>query len=328
MARKSTTTTPAVPTEADMHVPEELTEGVNLQAASAAAYSEERDLLNQLLGQAQMADAFAQFSKTVFTSKLAYVKENKLYQSLNGKKNEDGLQLTGTWTEFCSLMNITPQHANEDIANLKHFGEHALDSMSRMGIGYREMRQFRRLPDDQKTALIEVAASGDKESFVELAEEIIAKHSKEKAALQERETEARNEVEARDRLLAEKNERLHGLELEINQHRQKGQAMSPDETLLALHAEAARAAQTATVELSAGFRKALGDIYDHHEAHGGDSAAAMGGYLDEVVGVINELRELFGLPQHVTDDGVPEYERWHREQEAAAAAAGGAALEA
>lgn len=75
--------------------------------------SDERDLLNQLLGQAQMADAFAKFSKTVFISKLAYVKENKLYQALSGKKGEDGLHFRGAWDEFCGLLGWTPQHANE-----------------------------------------------------------------------------------------------------------------------------------------------------------------------------------------------------------------------
>ena len=50
--------------------------------------------------------------------------------------------------------------------------------MSRMGIGYREMRQYRKLPEDQKLALVEAAKAGDKESFVDLAEEIIARHAK------------------------------------------------------------------------------------------------------------------------------------------------------
>ncbi|KDY16154.1 hypothetical protein AC85_0028 [Escherichia coli 3-020-07_S4_C1] len=49
-------------------------------------------------------------------------------------------------------MGISDEKANQDIANLTAFGEEALESMSRMGIGYRELRQFRRLQDDQKSA--------------------------------------------------------------------------------------------------------------------------------------------------------------------------------
>ncbi|MDU4391217.1 MAG: hypothetical protein E7I52_18095, partial [Klebsiella michiganensis] len=143
----------------------------NLMATVSSQMNDERDLLNQLLGQAQMADAFAQFSKTVLTSKMAFVKENKLYQSLKGKKGQDGLEFSGTWAEFCNLLGYTPEHANESINNLQSFGEEALESMSRMGIGYRELRQFRRLPEDQKSALIEVAKEGDKTALLELAEE-------------------------------------------------------------------------------------------------------------------------------------------------------------
>lgn len=147
---------------------------------AAENYREERDLLNQLLGQAQMANAFAKFSKTVFTSKLAFVKENKLYQSLKGSRGENGVQFSGTWEEFCNALGWTPQHANDAIASLNAFGEEALESMSRMGIGYRDLRQYRKLPGDAQLALIEAAKAGDKGEFLDLAEEIIARHSKEK----------------------------------------------------------------------------------------------------------------------------------------------------
>ncbi len=147
-----------------------------------AGYSEDRDLANQLLGQAQMADAFEQFSRTVRTSKLAFIREKKLYRSLKGMKTANGSLFSGTWDDYCLLLGTTRDKVELDIANLSSFGEEALEAMSKMGIGYRELRQYRKLPEDQKLALIEVAKVGDKESFVELAEEIIAKHAKEKEA--------------------------------------------------------------------------------------------------------------------------------------------------
>jgi chromosome segregation ATPase len=160
-----------------------INDAMNTMTTIQSEYSEDRDLVNQLLGQAQMADAFEKFSQTVWASKLNFVKENKLYRNLSGKKTPNGLELKGTWEEFCSLLGVSDEKANQDIANLKSFGEEALESMSRMGIGYRELRQYRKLPEDQKTALIEVAKAGDKEALVELAEEFIAKNAKEKEQL-------------------------------------------------------------------------------------------------------------------------------------------------
>ena len=186
-------------------------------AAMQAAYGQERDLLNQLLGQAQMADAFAKFSVTVTTSKLAYVKENKLYRALKGQKSRNGYDFSGTWDEFCGALGMSVEKADLDIANLNAFGEEALESMSRMGIGYRELRQYRKLPEDQKLALIEVAKAGDKEGFVELAEEIIAKHTKEKEALAAKVEESKAALAAKDKVLADNaakiNEQAQALEL-------------------------------------------------------------------------------------------------------------------
>lgn len=180
-----------------------------------ASYGQERDLVNQLLGQAQMAGAFEEFSRTVRTSKLAYVKEHKLYRSIAGAASPHGAEkLSGTWEEFCRLLGRSVDQVDRDIANVQAFGEQALESMSAMGIGYRELRQYRKLPEDQKQALIEVAKAGDKEGFVELAEEIIAKHAKEKEALATQVEEAKATLEAKDRVLADKNERLTKLEEE------------------------------------------------------------------------------------------------------------------
>lgn len=200
-----------------------------------ASYGQERDLLNQLLGQAQMADAFEQFSRTVRTSKLAYVRENKLYRALKGMKTANGSPFSGTWDEFCQLLGTSRDKVELDIANLEAFGGEALESMSRMGIGYRELRQYRKLPEDQKLALIEVAKAGDKESFVELAEEIIAKHAKEKEALSAQVQEQQETIEAKDRVLASNSERITSLEekkARVFKPRPGSEARTADEELL------------------------------------------------------------------------------------------------
>ena len=180
-----------------------------------ASYSQGRDLVNQLLGQAQAFQAAGNLLQTFGVSKLALVKENKLYQQLSGMKTPNGSELKGTWVEFCGLLGVSDEKANQDIANLHAFGEEALEQMQRIGIGYRELRQYRKLPEDQKQALIEVAKAGDKEGFVELAEEIIAKHAKEKEALATQVEEAQATLEAKDRVLQTRAELIGKLEEQV-----------------------------------------------------------------------------------------------------------------
>lgn len=215
MARKATRTEFTPMPEINPEAFQEEAGALGMLGAIAQGIQDERDLVNQLLGQAQMADAFAKFSVTVTTSKLAFVKENKLYRALKGKKSPNGYDFSGTWEEFCNLLGISVEKADLDIQNLRAFGEEALESMSRMGIGYRELRQYRRLPEDDKTALIEVAKSGDSAAFVDLAEELIAKHAKEKDELSKRLADVQGDYDALSKVEADTSRKLRDAKLEL-----------------------------------------------------------------------------------------------------------------
>lgn len=217
--RKPIKTPPAAfPEVIDEVVQEELAAAEQL-GQIMQANSDERDLVNQLLGQVQMARSFARFADVVSLSKLKHIKETKMYRALAGKKvfDPDGNEIAdvGTFDGFCQALGMSRSKVDEDLTNLAAFGEEAMKSLSAIGAGYRELRQYRRLPDDQKSALIEVAKLGDKESFIDLAEEIIAKQAKEKEALNKRieETEqqlatAKEITRRRDQALNQKEEEL------------------------------------------------------------------------------------------------------------------------
>jgi len=180
------------------------------------AYSDERDLANQLLGQAQMSSALSKFAAVVSLTKLQHIKEAKLYRAFAGKTillpDGQNRRLVGTWEEYCELLGTSRQKVDEDLINLRAFGEDAMDSLTRIGAGYRELRQLRKLPEDQQTALIEVARLGDKESFVELAEEIITKHAKEKESLNKENSDLKADYEAQEKIIQDKNKKIDAQE--------------------------------------------------------------------------------------------------------------------
>ncbi|HIE4801242.1 TPA: hypothetical protein ACXNDR_003958 [Serratia marcescens] len=300
MARQKLPSTDLVP---DLQLSPDLEATQNLMAAVSDQMHEERDLLNQLLGQAQMADAFGKFSKTVFISKLAFVKENKLYQYIAKNKTEDGLQSKGTWDEFCNLLGWAPQHANEAIANLNTFGEEALESMSRMGIGYRELRQFRRLPEDQKSALIEVAKEGDKTALLELAEEMIAKHSKEKEDL-------KTDLEISRQTLAEKKEQVSKLQDKNAELDEKLRYRVKRETP---EAEGAQIIQDVNVLQHAVFADLVNlengftVLAEHTERTGIVHVGSMAGLLNDIETRLTALRQQFNLPEHQPFDPRPDW---------------------
>lgn len=285
-----------------------LDEAVATMAALEASYAPGRDLANQLLGQAQVADAFARFSLTVSTSKLAHVKENKLYQSLRGMRTADGQQfLRGTWEEFCGLLGRSHQQVDEDLRNLKAMGAEALDAMSRMGIGYRELRQYRRLDGDQQQLLIEAAKTGDKAEFLDLAEQLIGKHAAEKKALMAENESLKADAQASNELLDKKNARIDKLE------REKAliARLPPDEALAQLKREASDAAAATEAMVLGRLRQAVIALRDHGAAQGNPTAQDVfaAGLLGQVMTLLIEVRDEFALPD-VVGDGRPDWERW------------------
>ena len=287
---------------------------MRLQNDLQANYAEDRDLLNQLLGQAQMADAFAKFSVTVTTSKLAFVKEHKLYQALKGRQSGDGHQFSGTWEEFCGLLGRSREQVDEDLRNLKGLGEEALESMSRMGIGYRDLRQYRRLPDDSKAALIEAAKAGDKGELLDLAEELIAKHAKEKADLSQQLEESAKEHEAtakRLEVVTEQKEQAEARAARIA-------VMKPNEAMATLRTEATTHLSAAQGMVTGQLRAALLALNDAPDDEG--KALFMAGMVGQLMADLVALRDEFNLPD-VVGDGRPEWQQWADKQAAAGVAA-------
>lgn len=291
---------------------EVLTANQNAMSTMMASHSEERDLVNQLLGQVQMSDAFAKFSVTVTTSKLAYVKENKLYRALKGQKSRNGYDfLNGTWEEFCVLLGISVEKADTDIANIRAFGEEALDSMSRMGIGYREMRQYRRLPEDAQAALIEVAKAGDKEAFVDLAEEIISKHAKEKTELTQRLDEVNADYEAQGEVMANKTKELDSTKQELKKLQKRIQTATPDDVIKELRTEVVALQFEVEAKILGELREGFTKMAEHAAEHGQDHRDYQANLIKQLEITLATVRSEFHLPEHQSDTPV-----WQTQAEA------------
>ncbi|GAB6040150.1 hypothetical protein [Endothiovibrio diazotrophicus] len=187
-------------------------------AATVTAYTEERDLLNQMIGQVQMATTFRKMADVVSLSKLDRIKRSKAYKALKGQTvivDEEGKMAdVGTWQGFCAALGMSASKVDEDLLNLREFGEEALASMNRIGLGYRELRKLRKLPEEGRVAVIgelEVD-TGDREAVVSLIEDLAARHAGERAELEGRLQEAAASATAKDRVIEEKSrtiEQLH-----------------------------------------------------------------------------------------------------------------------
>lgn len=185
-------------------------------------YSADRDVANQMLGQIEMANTFSKLLTVTSLSKLSHIKENKLYRALKGRAMPDGSEFSGTWEDFCNAIGRSVDIVDEDLRNLNAFGEDALDSLQRIGAGYRELRKLRKLPEDVRQQVAgQLINLDDKEEIVALIDDLAAKHTREKDELTRKVSDLQADAEATDKVLGDKSARIDQLEKELHKLRNK-----------------------------------------------------------------------------------------------------------
>ena len=308
MARQKTETTinmEDVPTPGLPAMVEALHEADRLSAIEAG-YGADRDLLNQVIGEHRMAAAISKLLTVSSLSKLQYIKDSKLYRVSKGMKSANGQQFSGTWDDFCTLaIGKSRQLVDEGFLNLRAFGEDALDTMQQAGIGYRELSQYRKLPADERTALIEAAKDGDKDTLLDLAETLIAKHSKEKTDLSNQVSELTQNYEAQGKELADTSIAKGKLAVQLNARHSRVAKMLPDEVAKELRSQAVgdgfAAEHAIQHQLGATFKA----LIEHSLDNGGDHKQFMLGLVTQIEIELLKVREEFNLHGAPTTDDTP-----------------------
>lgn len=167
-----------------------------------------------------MLKATSLFKKLLTVSEikfLAEIKETKQYKGLSVVGENGKLLTVSTWDEFCSGLGKSRQHVDEEIRNLGVFGEDFLETSQRMSLGYRDLRKLRKLDDADREVIIngESVKTEDRESLIDLIEEMSAKHRKEKDALVSANKELKADKDALETVLQKKDEKVNQLDTQV-----------------------------------------------------------------------------------------------------------------
>jgi len=137
--------------------------------------------LSEWIGQRKFSAALQKLLTVSDLVELQKVKDSKAYKGLavviDGK-----LETVSSFKQVCDSIGVSERHINEQLLNLKTFGPEFVEYSDKY-LGFRDVRALRKLPDDERQALIEVAKAGDKGELLALAELMIEKHANEKSAL-------------------------------------------------------------------------------------------------------------------------------------------------
>lgn len=286
-----------------------LSQEQNAVALAAKAMTQDLAEAHEIMG---MIKAFSFVEKLATVSNLkilAELKESKKYKGLSYVNAEGKLETVSTWEQFCTACGLGKRKIDEDLANLSTFGEEFLETSQRLGLGYREMKKLRKLPEEARAEIVEAdySEATDKEELLEKIEDLTAKHAKEKEALQAQLKRKSEDYEAQAKVLANKNERINKLDMALAKKTHLIDTQTPDQRGEMLREETAGISYKAEAILRGQVFQAFEALAKHSEETGIDHRQFMSGVLAEYQLILSELKSQFNINDQPSDDDLPDW---------------------
>lgn len=182
------------------------------------AITNEQLLLSEKVGALKATNFIKKLVTVTEIKMLSDIKEFKEYKGLQVFDSEGKVVTVTTWEQFCKSLGHSREKVDQDILNLAAFGEEFLETSQRMGIGYRDLRKLRQIPDADREVIIngEALQAGDKDSLIELIEDMSVKHKKDKTKLENQVKDLTAEAKAKDRVIADKQKTIDDKNTELN----------------------------------------------------------------------------------------------------------------
>ncbi|MFK5156525.1 hypothetical protein ACI3PC_04995 [Glaesserella parasuis] len=241
---------------------------------------------------------------------LADIKETKKYKGL--VTYVDGKLLTvGSWEQYVTACGLGVKKVDEDLRNLTVFGEDFLETSQRLGLGYREMRKLRQLPEDARAEIVEAdySEATDKEELIEKIEDLTTKHAKEKAELEAKLKRKSDDYDAQAKVLANKNAQIDRLDTELAKKTKAIETQTPDQRGGQLREETTQISYKAEAILRGQVWQAFEALAKHSEETSIDHRQFMSGVLAEYQLILSELQQHFQLDDSPSGSDLPEWAR-------------------
>lgn len=167
------------------------------------------------IGRLEALDFVATVATSALISVYENVKKSKAWRHLRNPKSGDGRHFESL-DDFCEVkLGRSYRRFRELAANRVLIGQAAFDQAERIGLRQVDYNALKALPaPDQELVRRAVEEAQSRDEVLDLLQELAARHAKEKEQLTTQVEEAKATLEAKDRVLADKNERLTKLEEE------------------------------------------------------------------------------------------------------------------
>ncbi|MFW3379335.1 hypothetical protein ACN9NO_08310 [Glaesserella parasuis] len=283
----------------------------NSTALAAKAMTQDLAEAYEMLGMVKMSDFHRKLTTCQHIKVLAEFKESKKYKGLEMLDVTGNRRHVSTWDDFCSALGFSRQKIDEDISNLSKLGEDFLETSQRLGLGYREMRKLRQLPEDARAEIVEAdySEATDKEELIEKIEDLTTKHAKEKAELEAKLKRKSDDYDAQAKVLANKNAQIDRLDTELAKKTKAIETQTPDQRGGQLREETTQISYKAEAILRGQVWQAFEALAKHSEETSIDHRQFMSGVLAEYQLILSELQQHFQLDDSPSGSDLPEWAR-------------------
>lgn len=203
--------------------PTEITEAragelVDMQNAGALATQAVLDAegVHRAIGQLEALDFLRHVADIATAQIFEGIKHNKKYKGLPYRDAEGNLRHVATLEEFCEAkLGRSYRRVKELADNLHVLGPALYESAEAIGFKARDYAALKALPESEQEIVKTALAAESKEQVLDILQDLAARNQSERQAAKKQAEDLKADLDARDKLLADKSERLDKVSMDL-----------------------------------------------------------------------------------------------------------------
>jgi|GEM_PF-5250279 hypothetical protein len=233
----------------------ELLAAQNTMTAVDAAVLDVADLY-KAMGRIEMGHFLQQVQDVVIAKSFVQIKSDKKYKHLTYRDESGNVKRFQTLEKFCErTFGKSYRRINELANNLHTLGADLYEAAEAVGFKARDYQALKALPAEEQEVVKQALAADSKDQVLDILQDLAARHQSERAAAKKKTEDLEADLEARDKLLTDKSEKLDKVSLDL----EKLKSLPPNKRArLQLEQE-----QAAALRINAACVKAEGEINLH-----------------------------------------------------------------
>jgi len=212
------------------------------------------------LGRIQAASFFARIGNIAAAQFAAQVREGKKYKGMPYNDTEGNRKYISTFDEFCEVfLGKTGRYVRELVSNLHTLGTDLYEAAEKTGFRATDYAALKALPAAEQEIVKTALAAESKDQVLDILQDMAARHQSERAAMKKQTEDLQADLDARDKLLADKGDKLDKTQMELEKLKSLPPAKA-EVLRLEREQEAAKGLSLAVVEAQAAINALLGKL--------------------------------------------------------------------